>query len=138
MDGRLRGDLDRSARTAIAGFRRLVSTRKRFSRSVSMVVLQQAAEAFPAPDLAIHSADFVAWFEKTVVETLVVSAPMVVVEIQRDGLTQHSLQAFGLERPKISRGADSNLVIAAEAARTSHLHLRASHGTNRRTYRRGP
>ena len=102
MDGRLRRDFDRAARTAIAGFRGHFSSR-RLSRGVSMVVLEQAAEAFAAPDLAIHAADFVAWFEKTVVETLVVSAPMVVVEIYGDGLTQHFLaeedhpaQRFGL------------------------------------------
>ncbi len=108
MDGRLRGDLDRAARTAIAGFRRLVS-RKRLSRSASMVVLQQAAEALPALDRAIHSANFVARFEETVFEALVVSAPMVVLEIQGDGLTQHLLaeedhpaQRFGLEGAETS------------------------------------
>ena len=49
---RLRGDLHRSARTAIAGFSRLVS-RRRLSRGVSMVVLKQAAEALSLSLLAI-------------------------------------------------------------------------------------
>ena len=44
-----------------------------------MVVPQQTAEAFAALDVAIDSADFVVWFEKAVVETLVVSATMVAV-----------------------------------------------------------
>ena len=118
MDGRLRRDFDRAARTAIAGFRRLVSG-KRLSRSASMVVLQQTAEALPAPDLAIYSANFVAGFEKTVVEALVVSAPMVVVEIRGDGLTQHCLteedhpaQRFGLE------GAEKSLEVRIQIWRS--------------------
>ena len=94
-------------------------SRRRLSRGASMVVLQQAAEALPAPDLAIYSANFVAGFEKTVVEALVVSAPMVVVEIRGDGLTQHCLaeedhpaQRFGLE------GAEKSLEVRIQIWRS--------------------
>ena len=73
--------LHHSARAAIAGLKVLVS-RRRLSRSVPIEVLQQTTEALPAPDLAIDSANFVARFEETVFETLVVSAPMVAVEIR--------------------------------------------------------
>ena len=47
--------------------------------------------AFPSSDLATDSTNFDARFEETVLVTLVVSARMVVVEIQGNGQKQHLL-----------------------------------------------